>query len=245
MGLGTVSTEDKKPRQKSPGRATSEPNPILQHRSSSESIRSDTSVTSGQLTPAEPMVYNSPSITHENVFEVAFQRAEDKIRLQEGDHTFIYNTWRSEEMRGEPVSNRYGRRKVELERIDGDDDGDTRPRWERVLNEKFPEKLAELYQRKIERKGTMTETVGTFAEKMQGQRARTQLDIIRGIKDEANQPGDANAETQSHSTKHKGWDKLLGGGAHKHYGAVKGMVDSLTSGHHDIPESAKEPPTGQ
>jgi hypothetical protein len=152
VGLGTLSNLDKKRRQKSPASAATEPGPYLQRRSSSDSIRSDTSMTSGQLTPAEPMVYASPAMTHENLFEHAYQRAEDKIRLQEGDHTMVYNTWRSEEMRGQPISNKYGRAKVEMEWVDGDDDGDTRPRWERVLHEKFPEKLAELYQRKGERK---------------------------------------------------------------------------------------------
>ena len=156
VGLGTISTADKKRRKESHERAATESNLSLQHRSSSESIRSDISVTSGQLTPAEPMVYVSPAITHENLFEHAFQRAQDKIRLTEGEHAMVYNTWRSEEMRGEPISNKYGREKVELERIDGDD---TRPRWERVLKEKFPEKLEELYQRRSERKAMLKENV--------------------------------------------------------------------------------------
>jgi hypothetical protein len=172
VGLGTLSTEDKKPHRKSPVRGASEPNPTLHHRASSESMRSDTSATSGQLTPSEAMVYASPSIIHENIFENAFQRAEDKIRLSEGEHTMLYNTWRSEEMRGQPVTNEFGRAKVELERLDNDG----QLRWERVLKEKLPERLADLHLRKEDRESHVKDTVGRFAEKMLGDRERNQID---------------------------------------------------------------------
>ena len=196
VGLGTLSTADKKRRPKSQERTTTEPNLSLHHQSSSESIRSDISVTSGQLTPTEPMVYVSPLVTHENVFEHAFQRAEDKIRLTEGEHTLVYNTWRSEEMRGEPISNKYGRKKVELERIDGD--YDTRPRWERVLKEKFPDKLEELYRRRCERKAILKENVSRFAQKMMGDRAQLEApkDELRNNSDDADRdvPKSENAD---------------------------------------------------
>lgn len=163
VGLGALSTQDKR-RRTLPSRASSEPPPILGYKASSESLRSDTSITSGQLTPAEPMVYSSPLTTHENLFEMAFQRAEDKIRLMEGEHTRLYDTWRSEESRGQPVSNRLGREKVELERID---DIDTRPRWERVLEEHLPHKLTDIYL-KEEGVGKRRDTDGTVAVKLLG-----------------------------------------------------------------------------
>jgi hypothetical protein len=200
VGLGTLSNEDKRLRQKSPARATTAPDPTLQHRRSSDSIRSDSSLTSGQLTPSKPMVYESPVITHENVFEHAFQRAEDKIRLQEGEHTMVYNTWRSEEVKGQPISNQYGRMKVEFERVDGEDN-DPRPRWERILNQKFPEKLAELHKRKGGRTSTM-KRIGSFSEEMLGDRAWSQLDQMKGTMDNVSHPGDVIVDIHSQSIKH-------------------------------------------
>jgi len=253
VGLGTLSTLDKKRRQ-SPTRATTDPNP-LRNRTSSDSLRSDTSATSGELTPSEPMVYASPAITHENVFETAFLRAEDKIRLTEGDGTFVYNTWRSEEMRGQPVTNQFGRQKVELERID--DDGDQgRPRWEKVLREKFPDKLAEIYQRSGEPKAVIMESVGPIAEKMLGERAKKQLDVVRALHDDGtegdSEDGKQGSEGQQqkggegtgvkHGSGHtSGWSKLLGGRAQKQVGAVRGMMDSLKT--NDAADEA--PPTVQ
>jgi hypothetical protein len=230
VGLGTLSTADKKRRLNPPGRAATEPNLSLHHRSSSESIRSDASVTSGQLTPVEPMVYESPAITHENVFEHAFQRAEDKIRLTAGEHTTVYNTWRSEEMRGEPISNKYGREKVELERIDGD--GDSRPRWERVLKEKLPEKLAELHQRGGERKAMLKENVASFAGKMLG---------------EPEVPKSEKTDSQPQSTERKVWEGMLGIRAQKQVGVVKATLNTLQSGlsAHDVPETGENQSTDQ
>jgi hypothetical protein len=224
VGLGTLSTLDKRRRQ--PGKhALTEPAPTLHTRSSSESIRSDTSATSGQLTPKEAMVYASPSITHENVFEAAFQRAEDKIRLTMGDDAMIYNTWRSEDIRGQPVTNRYGREKVELENIDEDEDG--RPRWERVMMEKFPQKLAELYSRKGERMDVLRET-----KDMLGDEAAKRWEWVKGVKDAVMndpdaQPGNPPPEKREKSAGARGWDKILGRRAHGSIGAVKDMVDSL------------------
>ena len=236
-----MSSKDKRRRTKSPARASTESNPDLQTRSSSESIRSDSSVTSGQLTPSEAMVYASPVITHENVFENAFQRAEDKVRLEEGENTVVYHTWRSEEMRGQPITNRYGRSKVELERVDSKDESDPRPRWERVLDEKFPEKLAELYQRKGERITVIKEAVGTFKEKSLRDRAHTQLNTIRGVQDKESPTNDAQSEHKESHPPSKGWEKLLGGRAHKQFDTARGLVNSL-SGTTNVPETT-EPPT--
>ena len=199
------------------------------------------------------MVYASPAITHENVFENAFLRAEDKIRLTDGEEVFVYNTWRSEEMRGQPVTNQFGREKVELERID-----DEQTRWEKVLKEKFPDKLAEIYQRSGDRKAVIMEKVGPFAESMLGERAQKQLDIVRALHSEGTD-GSAEERTQTserqdsdqdsvegkgttHGSGHtSGWGKLLGQRAQKHIGAVQGMVDSLKSGlsNEDEPATAK------
>jgi hypothetical protein len=159
VGLGTLSKMDKRPRNLGEKSASE---PILHHRTSSDSIRSDrsdTSVTSGQLTPYEPMVYTSPLVTHENVFEKAFEDEEERLRAIEGAKAMIYNTWRSEEFKGEPISNEFGRMKVELERLNSDDG----PRWEKILKEKFPERLAELYQRKEDRVHFLQ---GLFAHKL-------------------------------------------------------------------------------
>lgn len=200
VGLGTLSTADKKRRQP-PGRATSEPNPTLGHRESSESLRSDASLTSGQLTPAEPMVYASPTITHENVFEHAFQRAEDKIRLTQGEDATLYNTWRSEEMRGQPVSNERGRAKVELTGIDGSDDD--RPRWERALKEKLPEKFAEVYERVGDKKAALKENFRPLAEKILGDRGKQKDSDDR--MDTRDVSGPAHLPTSG-----SGWERLLG-----------------------------------
>lgn len=235
VGLGTLSTADKKRRLNPPGRAATEPNLPLHHRSSSESIRSDASVTSGQLTPVEPMVYESPAITHENVFEHAFQRAEDKIRLTAGEHTTVYNTWRSEEMRGEPISNKYGREKVELERIDGD--GDNRPRWERVLKEKLPEKLAELHQRGGDRKAMLKENVASFAGKMSGDWGCVKFEGVKDAQPEV--PKSEKTDTQPQSKERKVWEGMLGIRAQKQVGVVKGTLNTLQSGPsaQDVPET--------
>jgi hypothetical protein len=234
VGLGTLSMEDKKRRRKSPSRAVTEPNLTLHRRDSSESIRSDTSITSGQLTPAEPMVYASPMITHENIFEDAFLKAEDQIRLDGGESITVYNTWRSEEMRGQPVSNEYGRKKVELEELDGDHE---RPRWERVLKEKLPEKLAEIQARKRERAAMLKESVGPIAERIWGGRAKVQLDAVRT---EAGLPHKSSIVHITHDPQkgppHQppqqshGWQSLLGNRAQKQLGAVKGVVESFKSG---------------
>jgi hypothetical protein len=234
VGLGTLSMADKKRRPKSPTRAVTEPNLALHRRESSESIRSDISLSSGQLTPAEPMVYASPMITHENIFEDAFQRAEVEIRLFGGDTTTVYNTWRSEEMRGQPVSNEYGRKKVELEGVDGDHD---RPRWERVLKEKLPEKLAEIQARKGDRKALLKERVGPVAEKMLGDRAKIQLDAVgteaglahKGTTVTVSPEPQTEVSVQPQQHFH-GWQSLLGNRAQKQLGAVKGMVESFKSG---------------
>jgi hypothetical protein len=220
VGLGTLSTEDKKRRHKSPSRTVSEPNPSLQHRESSESMRSDISEVSGTSTPSEPMVYASPMITHENVFEHAFQRAEDKIRLTDGEDTMIYSTWRSEEIKGEPVSNRYGRNKVELERIDGDE---SQPRWERVLKEKFPEKLVDLQSRKTDWRPHLREK----AQKMLGDRARIHLGTVRQSSLDSDQQGEIKSHTEDSGLKK---ENTLREKAHKHLDAMKGIVESLKSG---------------
>jgi hypothetical protein len=195
------------------------------------------------------MVYASPAITHENVFENAFLRAEDKIRLTDGEDVFVYNTWRSEEMRGQPVTNKFGREKVELERID-----DEQTRWEKVLKEKFPDKLAEIYQRSGDRKAVIMEKVGPFAEGMFGERAKQQFDIVRALHSEGTE-GSAEEGTQvsegqdsgqemvegkgTPGSRHtSGWGKLLGQRAQKHIGAVQGMVDSLKSGSSNEHEAA-------
>jgi hypothetical protein len=255
VGLGTLSMADKK-RRNSPTRAITDPNP-LRPRTSSDSLRSDTSVTSGQLTPSEPMVYASPAITHENVFETAFLRAEDKIRLTEGEDVFVYNTWRSEEMRGQPVTNQFGRKKVELERID-----DEQLRWEKVLKEKFPDKLAEIYQKSGEKKAVIMEKVGPFAESMLGERAKKLLGIVRGLHSEGTE-GSAEEGTQASEEQHSGqdkvqgtgttqgsrhtsgWGKLLGHTAQKHIETVQGMVDSLKSGpaNEEVPATPKDSPS--
>jgi hypothetical protein len=240
VGLGTLSTLDKK-RRKSPADLVLA-DPHLQTRSSSESIRSDTSITSGQLTPKEPMVYNSPTITHDNVFEAAFQRAEDKIRLMRGDDAMIYNTWRSEEIKGQPVTNRHGREKVELERID---EADERPRWERVMMEKFPEKLAELYSGKGKRLDVLKET-----KEMLGTEAKRQWEMAKAVKDNVmNDPAGQPGYVGSHEEKRDGsrtggqraWDKLLGKRAQRPIGAVKGMMGSLNKTMTGVePESTKQ-----
>lgn len=245
VGLGTLSMADKKRRLKSPTRAVTEPNLALHRRESSESIRSDISVSSGQLTPAEPMVYASPIITHENIFEDAFQRAEVEIRLSGGETTTVYNTWRSEEMRGQPVSNEYGRKKVELEELKGDHD---RPRWERVLKEKLPEKLAEIQARKGERKALLKESVEPIAEKMLGDRAKIQLDAMRteaglshkGARVKVSPEPQTEVTTQPQQYSH-GWQSLLGDRAHKPLGAVKGLADSFKSG--EAAHEASQNPT--
>lgn len=239
VGLGTLSTEDKKRRHKSPSRTVSEPNPSLQRRESSESMRSDISEVSGTSTPSEPMVYASPMITHENVFEHAFQRAEDKIRLTDGENTMIYSTWRSEEIKGEPVSNRYGRNKVELERIDGDE---SRPRWERVLKEKFPEKLEELQSRKTDWRPHLREK----AQKMLADRSRIHLGAVRQSSLDSDKPREIKPHTEEEQdNKDSGLKKdTLREKAHKHLDAMKGVVESLKSGlsHQEIlPTQGKEP----
>jgi PAS domain-containing protein len=236
VGLGTLSTEDKKHRHKSPTRTVSEPNPSLNRRESSETMRSDLSGVSGTSTPSEPMVYASPLITHENVFEHAFQRAEDKIRLTDGDNTMIYSTWRSEEINGEPVSNQYGRNKVELERIDGDE---TQPRWERILKEKFPEKLEEIHSRKP---GDWRPHLRDKAEKMLGGRATIQLDAVRQLSHDSTKSteGDPHKEAEPSNVEH-GLKKedTLREKAHKHLDTVKGVVESLKGGFskHEIPQN--------
>jgi len=120
-------------------------------------------LTSGQLTPFEPMVYTSPMATHENVFEHAFQAEQERIRAQ-GEGAVVYNTWRSEELTGVPISNEYGRAKVELEKVDAEE----APRWERILREKFPERLAEIYQRKEDKSHFLK---GMFAHKLMREQA--------------------------------------------------------------------------
>ena len=187
------------------------------------------------------MVYASPAITHENVFENAFLRAEQKIKLMEGEDTFVYNTWRSEEMRGQPVTNPYGRQKVELERIDDDEE---KPRWEKVLRERFPEKLVEIYQRSGERKEAIKETLGPFAEKGLGERAKKHLDIMPPLNVEEKE-GNL-VEVKAHGSAHSsGWSKFLGNKAHKQFSAVRGMVDSFKggSGTEEVAATAKTPPT--
>jgi hypothetical protein len=144
VGLGTLSKEDKKPRNPPPSEDH------LHHHTSSESLKSDTSITSGQLTPSEPMVYISPLVTHENVFAQAFRRAEDKIRLVQGDNAMVYQTWRSEELNGEPITNEPGRTKVELEKVD-------QPRW--VLMEKVPEKIRQMGHVAEEKKSALKEII--------------------------------------------------------------------------------------
>jgi hypothetical protein len=173
------------------------------------------------------MVYTSPSITHENVFEAAFQRAEDKIRLTMGDDAMIYNTWRSEEIRGQLVTNRYGREKVELENIDEGEDG--RPRWERVMMEKFPQKLAELYSRKGERMDVLKE-----AKDILGDAAANRWEWAKGVKDAvmndpAAQPSNPPPEKREKSAGARGWDKILGKRGQGSIGAVKDIVDSFSN----------------
>ena len=228
VGLGTLSTLDKR-RRKSNRADKSLSEPILHSRSSSESVRSDASITSGQLTPAEPMVYASPSITHENVFEAAFQRAEDKIRLTRGDKAMIYNTWRVEELTGQPVSNRYGREKVEMEKIE--EGGDGRPRWERVIMEKFPEKLAELYSRKGQRMEVLRET-----KEMLGDEAHKRWELAKGGMDMVmNNPivqagsVSPNEDKRAMSPKNiAGWDRTLGTRPEKPVAVVRELVGSLS-----------------
>ena len=178
----------------------------------------------------------------------------------DGEDMFVYNTWRSEEMRGQPVTNRFGRAKVELERID-DDGEEGRPRWEKVLREKFPDKLAEIYQRSGEKKAVILETVGPFAERMLGDRAKKQLDVVRALHAEG---PEAAAEEVKHGSegqhenvpatgvKHgsghsSGWSKLLGGRTQKQVGAMRGMIDSLKSnvGAEDVPATVQDPPPPQ
>ena len=240
VGLGTLSTQDKK-RRGVPTRAATEPPPTVEHRASSESLRSNASITSGQLTPAEPMVYESPVITHENVFENAFQRAEDKIRLTEGEHTRLYNTWRSEELRGQPVSNRYGREKVELKRIDDNDD--ERPRWEKVLEEKLPLKLTEIYLRK-DWKGKLREG----AAKLLGDSTLHKIENIGSRKENEPEATEDSEERKvsgsvlsSPTSTRKGWQGLLGNTAQKQLGAAKSAMDSLkeTITTHEESDSSK------
>jgi hypothetical protein len=234
VGLGTLSTDDRKHRHKSPTRTVSEPNPSLNRRESSESLRSDISGVSGTSTPSEPMVYASPIITHENVFEHAFQRAEDKIRLTDGDNTMIYSTWRSEEIKGEPVSNQYGRIKVELERIDGDE---SQPRWERVLKEKFPEKLEEIQSRKP---GDWRLYLRERAEKMLGDRTKP-LDAIRQSSHDSTKSGesDPHKDPEPSNTDHGLKKDTLREKAHKHLDTMKGVVGSIKGGFstHEIPQN--------
>jgi hypothetical protein len=191
------------------------------------------------------MVYASPLITHENIFEDAFQRAEVEIRLSGGETTTVYNTWRSEEMRGQPVSNEYGRKKVELEEVNGDHD---RPRWERVLKEKLPEKLAEIQARKGERMALLKESVQPIAEKLLGDRAKRQLDAARTEAGHSNEGSrvkvtpEPQTETTAQPKQHShGWQSLLGDRTQKKLGAVKGVVESFKSG--AAMEEASQNPT--
>jgi hypothetical protein len=266
VGLGSTSSKDKKRRD---GRASSEP--ILGRRGSNDSLHSnisDTSGASGSLTPNEPMVYASPSITHENVFEEAFQRAEDRIRL-EGKDT-LYNTWRSEEMRGHPVTNPHGREKVELERVDDD-----QPRWERVLREKLPAKMGNKIGDISRRSGGDGKTAlkNAFATHLLGQMRTEGVTKPKGAgevsladtenkgsvegprKDDAKEyvgktdvdKGALGTDADNGSHKSK-WGALLGGMAQKHIDGLKGAVEGLKSGvsSHDIPEStAIIPSAGQ
>ena len=224
IGVGLGTTVDKK--HKSPGPVRAQTEPALLHRTSSDSVRSDSSFrsdTSGQLTPSEPVVYASPVITHENVFEHAFQRAEDKIRLQHGEHTFVYDTWRSEEMKGQPITNQNGREKVELERIEDD-----ALRWEKILKEKFPEKLREIHAKfGMKEKGENEEgegseesstLTGSIVGKMLGNKGQEQKDEEKDVK---------KVEKKSRSR----WGALLGNiGQQQHYvDTVKSAVDSVTT----------------
>jgi hypothetical protein len=271
VGLGSTSSKDKK-RRDTPGRASSEP--ILGRRGSNDSLHSnisDTSAASGSLTPSEAMVYASPSITHENVFEEAFQRAEDRIRL-EGKDT-LYNTWRSEEMRGHPVTNPHGREKVELERVHDD-----QPRWERVLREKLPAKMGDKIGDLSRRSGGDGKTAlkNAFAAHMLGQmraegvtkpqgsgeasladtenkgsQAKTDVKGPRKTDDPEASEGQSDVDKGAQGTdddkgSHKSkWGALLGGRAQKHIDGLKGAVEGLKSGlsTHDIPESTTHTPS--
>jgi hypothetical protein len=110
VGLGTMSSED--------------------NTAWESGLRQCSSGDSEQQTSSDPMVYSSPSQTHENIFEAAFQRAEDKIRLTQGVNAVVYKTWRSEELSGAPITNEFGRRKVELPHT-------MEPRWESVLRDRM------------------------------------------------------------------------------------------------------------
>jgi len=188
-------------------------------------------MTSGQLTPCEPMVYISPTVTHENMFEQAFVREEERIRQTLGPDAMIYSTWRSEELKGEPISNEFGRHKVELER--SQDSEDAAPRWEKILKEKFPERLATLYQRHEDRLHFLQ---GLSAHKLLREHAQHMQ-----IDDESHQPvhltqditGDDSGTSGKSNTK-----------SHKRLDALRSVMDRLKSGAsgatHDTPPTNSE-----
>jgi hypothetical protein len=154
VGLGTLSNQDKKIRRQQTAPPNLEPSgsQTLRSPSSMESIHTE-ELSSGQLTPAAHMVYLSPSMTTENIFENAFKEQEDQILTQD-EKAQIYDTWRTEELRGEPISNQHGRAKVELERDDGG-----LPRWEKLLKDKMPHKLTEIFEGLQERKAGENKSV--------------------------------------------------------------------------------------
>ena len=130
-----------------------------------------------------------------------------------------------------------------------------REKFIEVLKEKFPDKLAEIYQRSGDRKAVIMEKVGPFAEGMLGERAKKQFDIVRALHSEGTEgsaeegtqvsegqdSGEDSVEGNGRSGHSSGWGKLLGQRAQKHIGAVQGMADSLKSGlsNEDEPATAK------
>jgi len=234
VGLGTLSREDKRPRANIGQKSASEP--ILQNRASSESVRSDkseksdTSATSGQLTPYEPMVYSSPMVTHENVFEEAFKHEEERIRQSQGDDAMLYSTWRSEEFNGEPISNEFGRTKVELARVDSEDT----PRWEKILKERFPERFAEIYQKKEDRKHFLQ---GLFAHKL----LREQGQVHPMVESADNKGEKPVALTQDITAPKSGPNQPVSTKGHKRLDALRSVMDKLKSGApQDLPSSTSE-----
>lgn len=183
-------------------------------------------MTSGQLTPFEPMVYTSPMATHENVFEHAFQAEEERIRAQ-GEGAVVYNTWRSEELNGEPISNEYGRTKVELGKVDAEE----APRWETILREKFPE----MYQWKEDRIHFLK---GMFAHKvMREQASENPGETTMGLRDDKSSLPIALTKEEPVVR-----GQTLSAKAHKRLDALRSAVATLKTGSttQDGPANSKE-----
>jgi hypothetical protein len=129
-----------------------------------------------------------------------------------------------------------------LERID-----DERPRWEQILKEKLPEKLAELQRRSGERRASLKGR----AEKILGERVH-RFALATGVREDPEAEVKAIPKTEDTVTENDetsqtktAWGRLLGGSAQKHIEGLKGGVEGLKSGllTHVIPESSTHTPS--